>query len=66
MVVAGKIMDYKKKVDIFLFRLSCDLADHTVKFNQAREKKDIFNIDKEIDFIKYIEKLIIKAKKDLS
>jgi len=58
--------EFSKKADIFIFRLSCDLADHTVKFNQARDKKDIFDMVKEIDFIKYIEKLIIKAKKDLS
>lgn len=58
--------EFNKKVDTFIFRLNCDLADHTNKLEIAKDKKNIFDFDKEEAFIKYISKLIIKAKTDLS
>lgn len=57
---------FEKKKDLFIFRLHCDLADHNVQLEQARAKKDIFLIDQQKAFVKYIEKLIVKAEGDLS
>lgn len=56
---------YEKKCKTFIFRLHCDLADNTVMLEKARQQRNIFDVDKYEDKVKYIEKLIIKANNDL-
>jgi hypothetical protein len=60
-----KTEQFKTKADRFIFRLHCDLADHTVELEKARNKRNIFDVDKEEAFVNYIEKLILKANSDL-
>ena len=55
----------KQNIEVLKLRFKCDIAFHLQELEKARNKKDLFDIIKHEEFLKYINKIQTKYLKDL-